>query len=114
MKWLVVTKEKKAFIRLANIAAAVLIVMLMSIYGNGESQADVSSSIFVKDIKINPQNTNELYAGIRGNGLYRSADKGETWIRCGVEIESFNNGITKIAFDPVEKMFMWEHLMVYL
>jgi len=107
-------KKQKVFIRLANIVVTILSVMFILVYGNNENLAEVSSSIYVTDIKINPQNTNELYAGIHGNGLYRSADKGETWIRCGVEIESFNNGITKIAFDPVEKMFMWEHLMVYL
>ena len=96
-------KKQKVFIRLANIVVTILSVMFILVYGNNENLAEVSPSIYVTDIKINPQNTNELYAGIRGNGLYRSADKGETWIRCGVEIESFNTGIAKIAFDPIEK-----------
>ena len=96
-------KENNLFIRLAKILVAISAVMPMLIHGNDKSSLDISSYIYVLDIKINPKNTNELYAAFARSGLYRSTDKGETWIRSGAEIESFDNGVTQIAFDHTGK-----------
>ena len=97
-------KISKVFICFGKILTAVLVVTLMLIYSNNGSSADVVSDITVEAIAINPQNTNELYVGVTRSGLYRSIDKGETWVRCGAEIKSFDDEITRIAFDPIEKI----------
>jgi len=55
-------KENNVFIRLAKILVAISAVMPMLIHGNDKSSLDISSYIYVLDIKINPKNTNELYA----------------------------------------------------
>ena len=71
------------------------------VYDNDNSSTDLV--IDARNIGVNPQNTNELYAGVSRSGLYRSVDKGETWVQSGAEIINFDNGITEIAFDPVDK-----------
>ena len=79
-------KENNVFIRLAKILVAISAVMPMLIHGNDKSSLDISSYIYVLDIKINPKNTNELYAAFARSGLYRSTDAGKSW-------KAINNGI---------------------
>jgi photosystem II stability/assembly factor-like uncharacterized protein len=93
-------KEHKVFVCLAWILLAISVVMLMPIYGNDDSLTDILP--YVSTVKINPHNTNELYAVVEG-GLYRSGNNGETWIRCD-EINRLDNHISRIAFDPVEQI----------
>jgi hypothetical protein len=97
-------KKQNVHVCLTIIAIAILVVVPMIIYSNDDSSADVSPSIgFVDDLKINPHNTNELYAVIARKGLYRSTDKGETWIYCDTGIPiSDDDFIREIAFDPVK------------
>jgi len=94
-------KEQKVFIHLVGVLAVLLVIMLPLVYGDDKSSSDILP-VFVSTVKANPYNTNELYAAVEGS-LYRSDNKGETWILCD-EIERLGQYITSIAFDPVEKI----------
>ena len=96
-------KEQNTCIYLAAIVTAMLTVVSMTVYSNDNSSAVVSPSTeFVIDLKVNPHDKNEIYAVVAKNGLYRSTDKGETWIYCEIGIP--NDDLRGIDFDPVERV----------
>jgi photosystem II stability/assembly factor-like uncharacterized protein len=92
-------KKRNVHVCLTIIAVTILVAMLMPIYSNDKSSTDFPP--FVSEVKVNPHNTNELYARVDGK-LYRSDNNGETWIRC--EIDGLDKDIGKIAFDPVDNI----------
>jgi len=96
-------KKQNMSVCLAAIVAAMLTVISMTVYSNDNRSTVVSPSTeFVVDIKVNQHNTNEIYAVVAKNGLYKSTDKGETWIYCDIGIP--NNDYSRIEFDPVNRI----------
>jgi len=80
-----------------------LVVIPITVYSDENPSTNISpNNLEVIDIEIDPHNTNVLYAAIEKRGLYRSTDKGETWVQCGDGIS--HGRITAIAFDPVKKI----------
>lgn len=93
---------KIKYIFLVKTVVAMLTVMSITVYSDENPSTNIlPNNLNVKDIKIDPHNANIIYAGIEKKGLYRSADKGETWVFCGSGIP---DNIKVIAFDPVKKI----------
>ena len=97
-------KKRNTFIFGVNVAIIVLTAISTSIYSNDARSMDIlPNNINVKNIIIDPYNTNILYAGIEKNGLYRSADNGENWTYIGTKLPR-DDDISVIAIDPAEKV----------
>jgi len=96
-------KKRNVLMFLTETVIVMLVVMPVTICSDENPSTNIlPNNLNVRDIKIDPHNTNVLYAGIDKRGLYRSTDKGETWVQCG---SGFPPGeITTIAFDPVKRI----------
>ena len=58
---------------------------------------------FIYAIAIDPNNTNTLYAGTRGNGAYKSIDRGASWFAINTGIRATDQDIIHVntlAIDP--------------
>jgi len=92
---------KAKYIFFVKIVIAMLVIMSVTIYSDDNILMDNSpNNLNVKDIKIDPHNANIIYAVIENRGLYRSVDKGETWVFCGTGLP---DDIKVIAIDPITK-----------
>jgi photosystem II stability/assembly factor-like uncharacterized protein len=94
------------YVYLAVFAVTILTIVSTTVYSNDDSPVDSSSiTNLILDLKANPHNKNELYAIVARKGLYRSIDKGDTWIYCdtGLPVND-DESIREIAFDPIENV----------
>jgi len=96
-------KKQNVYFHLVVFAITILTVASVTVYGNDDNPVD-SSPIMdsILDLKTNPHNKNELYAVVERQGLFRSIDKGDTWIYCGAGLP--NDDLMGIDFDPVERV----------
>lgn len=67
----------------------------------GEEGLDLASRELF-DLKIAPQNFSALYAGIKGRGLWKSSDRGDTWQKPHDNNRTLeaNADVYRIAIDP--------------
>ena len=60
-------------------------------------------------LAIDPTNSDYMYLGLRGNGIYRSADGGKSWNWASAGLE-FNSYVTDIEIDPVHSNILYASL----
>ena len=62
-----------------------IVIIAASVITSGANRFDKPpvNGFEAECIKVNPHNTNVLYAGIVNNGLYKSVDGGAKWSYCG-------------------------------
>lgn len=54
-------------------------------------------------LRFDPTNSNRLYAGVRGLGVWSSADRGEKWVASGLKTGSYHC----LTFDPATPAIMY-------
>jgi photosystem II stability/assembly factor-like uncharacterized protein len=84
-------------------------------FDNGDSWQDATSGLsatFVRGFEIDRQNPEALFAideeGRRAQGLIRSEDRGETWVRSGIVPQDGHSILADVAVDPQDS----RHLLV--
>jgi hypothetical protein len=74
---------------------------ILKSYDGGVTMKKVAVGVSTYDIAIDPLNTSNLYTSGIGS-IYRSVDRGETWIKCVTGLPSSPSGRFSIAVSPSE------------
>jgi photosystem II stability/assembly factor-like uncharacterized protein len=65
----------------------------------------VPATVYVRALKIDPQNPTTIYAGTDGGGVYKSTDKGRNWhdVNSGL----INTNVLALAIDPQNPLILY-------